>query len=198
VPCKTCGKPFTPSKLLFPVEKKNYQDDPFIAREWEAIRAYLEACFVLTIFGYSAPTTDVEAMQLLKDGWGPVSDRNMEQTEMINRQVPIMRRCVELGTPSSTRITMRSTTRSSSHGSASIQGDRVRLIGISIGRRSSSATILCGGTLEDYRISWSGLSRFSKWRPHETQNSLISSVGSARDGLARRSSSRTYRGVGSS
>jgi hypothetical protein len=70
---------------LFPVEKKNYQDDPFIAREWEAIRAYLEACFVLTIFGYSAPTTDVEAMQLLKDGWGPVSDRNMEQTEMINR-----------------------------------------------------------------------------------------------------------------
>ena len=83
--CRTCGKPFIPSRLLFPVEKKNYNDDPFIAREWQAVRAYLKHAFWLTVFGYSAPETDVEAVDLLKEGWGDPAERNMEQTEIINR-----------------------------------------------------------------------------------------------------------------
>lgn len=36
--CSTCGEPFEPSRLLFPVEKKNYQDGSLIEREW----AFLE------------------------------------------------------------------------------------------------------------------------------------------------------------
>ena len=40
---------------------------------------------MFTVFGYSAPSTDVEAVELLKDTWGNVSKRNMEQTEIINR-----------------------------------------------------------------------------------------------------------------
>jgi hypothetical protein len=83
--CRSCGKPFVPSKLLFPVEKKNYSDDLFIAREWEALRDYLKAAFMLTVFGYSAPTTDVEAADLLKEGWGTPAQRNMEQMEIVNR-----------------------------------------------------------------------------------------------------------------
>ncbi len=85
VRCKRCGIFFKPSNLLYPVENKNYQDGDFIQREWEAIRFFLKGCFMLTIFGYSAPKTDAEAIQLLKDGWGPVNDRNMEQTEVINK-----------------------------------------------------------------------------------------------------------------
>jgi hypothetical protein len=83
--CRTCGKPFVPSKLLFPVEHKNYNDDPFIAREWEAIGEYLKVAFMFTIFGYSAPTTDVEAVDLLREGWGTPAERNMEQMEILNR-----------------------------------------------------------------------------------------------------------------
>jgi hypothetical protein len=83
--CSRCGEAFQPSKLLFPVEKKNYQEDPFITHEWQAVRAYLKACFMLTIFGYSAPTTDVEAIDLLKTSWGTPQERNMEQTEIISR-----------------------------------------------------------------------------------------------------------------
>jgi hypothetical protein len=83
--CSTCGGFFQPSNLLFPVEEKNYQNDPFIAREWRAVRVYLEACFMLTVFGYSAPTTDVEAIELLKEGWGTSQQRNMEQTEIVSR-----------------------------------------------------------------------------------------------------------------
>lgn len=40
---------------------------------------------MLTIFGYSAPKTDLEAIKLLKEGWGNNEIRNMEQTEIINR-----------------------------------------------------------------------------------------------------------------
>jgi hypothetical protein len=84
--CRACGEPFLPSRLLFPVEQKDYDDDPFIAREWEAVRAYLGFAFILTVFGYSAPTTDVEAIDLLKEGWGTPGERNMEQMEIVNRR----------------------------------------------------------------------------------------------------------------
>ncbi len=84
-PCSRCNQPFSPSKLLYPVENKDYQSDSFIKREWEAAHHYLKGCLMFTAFGYSAPTTDKEAIELLKDGWGDIEDRAMEQTEVINR-----------------------------------------------------------------------------------------------------------------
>lgn len=83
--CSRCQELFVPSVLLFPVEHKDYQSDSFITREWEAARYFLSTCFMFTVFGYSAPTTDKEAIELLKTAWGDISDRTMEQTEIINR-----------------------------------------------------------------------------------------------------------------
>src|SRR5258707_3174524 len=83
--CSRCDNVFEPSRLLYPVESKNYQDGNFIQSQWAEVRYYLSRCFMLTIFGYSAPKTDVEAVALLKEGWGDVEDRSMEQTEIINR-----------------------------------------------------------------------------------------------------------------
>ena len=83
--CKYCGKPLVSSRLLFPVEHKDYQDGSIIEREWEAAQHFLREAFMITVFGYSAPVTDVEAIGLLKSAWGDVNDRNMEQTEIINR-----------------------------------------------------------------------------------------------------------------
>lgn len=83
--CSRCGEPFVPSQLLFPVEHKDYQSDPFIRNEWDAANHYLKGCFMFTAFGYSAPTTDKEAIELLKNGWGDAEERSMEQTEIINR-----------------------------------------------------------------------------------------------------------------
>lgn len=83
--CSRCGELFSPSALLFPVERKNYQDGHLIEREWNAMREYLNACFMFTVFGYSAPTTDVEAFELLKEAWGTVKRRQLEQTEIITR-----------------------------------------------------------------------------------------------------------------
>jgi hypothetical protein len=82
--CSQCGESFKPSQLLYPTGQKDYQD-PFIVNEWLAVQLYLKECFMFTIFGYSAPTTDKEAIDLLKKGWGDVKEREMEQTEVINQ-----------------------------------------------------------------------------------------------------------------
>jgi hypothetical protein len=82
--CARCGRHPEPIPLLYPVHKKDYTSDPFIAREWEAVRGALQEAFVLTIFGYSAPTTDVEAVSLLQEGWGPAAHRNLEEVEIID------------------------------------------------------------------------------------------------------------------
>ena len=58
--CSRRGNSFEPSRLLYPVENKNYQDGNFIQREWEAIRYYLKHCFMLTIFGVRHEVARVE------------------------------------------------------------------------------------------------------------------------------------------
>lgn len=82
--CSACGEQFVDSKLLFPVAKKNYADDPFISAEWAALRGLLGDAFALTIFGYGAPTSDAEAVSLMKEAWGEVEDRQFEEIEIID------------------------------------------------------------------------------------------------------------------
>ncbi len=82
--CSVCGNEFVPSRLLFPIKQKNYDEDPFIKGEWESLRVYLKDAYMLTIFGYSAPQSDVEATQLMRDAWGSPWSRNLEQTEIID------------------------------------------------------------------------------------------------------------------
>lgn len=84
-PCSVCRKPLKPVPLLYPIAKKNYQEDQFIANEWKMLKAYLKEAFMITIFGYSAPDADVGAMKLMKEAWGKVEDRSLEQTEIITK-----------------------------------------------------------------------------------------------------------------
>ncbi len=83
--CHVCGDVLTPSPLLYPVEKKNYHDGGLIEGEWKVVQSELRNAFMITVFGYSAPTTDVEAVGLLKGAWGDPMQRVMEQTEIITR-----------------------------------------------------------------------------------------------------------------
>ena len=39
---------------------------------------------MITVFGYSAPKSDIEAVKMMKKAWGPVNDRNMEEIELID------------------------------------------------------------------------------------------------------------------
>ena len=82
--CSKCMNLFTPSKLLFPVMQKNYNQDQYIRNEWDTVEWALKHSFMLTIFGYGAPSTDVEAVELLKKAWNGTKERYMEQVEVID------------------------------------------------------------------------------------------------------------------
>lgn len=79
-----CGRPLVPSRLLYLVTRKNYNADKFISGEWEAVKQAMRDAFAITFFGYGAPKTDVEAMDLLRAGWGTPTTRQFEETEIIN------------------------------------------------------------------------------------------------------------------
>ena len=73
--CPICGKPFTPTRLLYPVGQKDYTSDPFIKAEWDGLRSALRNAFSITVFGYGAPRSDTEAVGLMKEAWGDVDER---------------------------------------------------------------------------------------------------------------------------
>ncbi len=77
---------YEPTKLLYPVEQKNYNDDEYLLTEWGCTKDRLnsEHTKLVTIFGYGAPATDVEAVKLLNEAWGGSDRRNMEQIEIID------------------------------------------------------------------------------------------------------------------
>ena len=82
--CPDCGDPFDDVPLLYPVEQKGYSSDPYIATAWESARWFFREAFVLTIFGYSAPDSDRDAVDLLKNAWLGRSPREMEHVEMVD------------------------------------------------------------------------------------------------------------------
>ena len=82
--CSRCGALMKPSKLLYPVKHKNYNDDLFIKTEWDVLRHKLSRAYFLTIFGYSAPTTDVEARSLMLEVWKENSTRELAEVEVID------------------------------------------------------------------------------------------------------------------
>lgn len=67
--CAVCNNPFKQTKLLYPIKTKDYTTDPFIASEWKALERYIDNSFILSIFGYSAPTTDIEARNIMLKAW---------------------------------------------------------------------------------------------------------------------------------
>ncbi|MBI3510942.1 MAG: hypothetical protein HY064_09760 [Bacteroidetes bacterium] len=83
---KDSGVYFEPTQLLFPVTNKNYNQDDFTIGQWELTKDFMHSSTTkrLTIFGYGAPSSDVEAIRLMSEAWGDPSKRNMEQVEIID------------------------------------------------------------------------------------------------------------------
>ena len=81
--CSKCGQPFKRSALLYPIRRKSYAENQFIANEWAQLRWGFKNAFMITIFGYSGPKTDEEAIYAMKQAWGEGGGREMEQTSFI-------------------------------------------------------------------------------------------------------------------
>jgi hypothetical protein len=82
--CTECGQPYQRTPLLYPVANKNYRDDPFIANEWTMLEAKLGKAFMLTIFGYSAPASDIDARSIMQLAWNRNERRHMSQIEIVD------------------------------------------------------------------------------------------------------------------
>lgn len=82
--CSQCGASLIPTKLLYPVSQKNYEDDEFISRQWITVADVFKRACMVTIFGYGAPTSDASAIKLLKRAWGDVNERALEEVEIID------------------------------------------------------------------------------------------------------------------
>lgn len=80
-----CNKVYSErSRLLYPIAEKNYgEQDLLIKDAWNMLRQGLKNAYLLTIFGYSAPASDYEAMSIFKEAWGPSAQRELEQIEII-------------------------------------------------------------------------------------------------------------------
>lgn len=84
--CSGCGRPFRRMPLLYPVRNKDYAADPAIAAHWDLFRFELDQAFMVTVFGYSGPKTDAEAITAMSSAWGNLSKRSMEQFAFITFQ----------------------------------------------------------------------------------------------------------------
>jgi len=81
--CPECDRDLIPSRLLYPISIKNYVNDTFIKTEWEILKKGLRQAMTLTIFGYGAPATDQEAVDIMKSAWDK-DTRLIERTEIID------------------------------------------------------------------------------------------------------------------
>lgn len=82
--CSACKMPFSPTKLLYPVKHKDYNADLYIKDQWERLRRHLNRAYFLTIFGYSAPISDVEAKTLMLEVWKANRSLELAEVEIID------------------------------------------------------------------------------------------------------------------
>ncbi len=82
-----CSEIYQSSPLLYPIQEKNYASNQFIFNEWKLFKIYLERAFMVTIFGYSGPKSDQEAIDAMKKAWREdIDQRNLKQAAFISHQ----------------------------------------------------------------------------------------------------------------
>lgn len=86
--CHKCGRPLGPTKLLYPIGQKNYDSDPFIRGEWEILREAISEAYMMQIFGYSAPRTDVEAKSIMHSAWDTNQTHELAEIEIVDMKPP--------------------------------------------------------------------------------------------------------------
>lgn len=82
--CPECAEDFSAVPLLYPIEEKDDSKNPYIQRNWDAAEKFFRDAFTLTIFGYGAPDSDAEAVDLLRSAWMDRSDRTFEHIQIID------------------------------------------------------------------------------------------------------------------
>lgn len=82
--CLKCGAKLEPSQLLYPILNKEYTEDVYINDEWNRLSFWINNAYFITIFGYSAPKTDVAAKKILIDAINCNELKRLSQIEIID------------------------------------------------------------------------------------------------------------------
>ncbi len=64
--CPNCFRDFEQMPLLYPIGKKDYNGKPIIKNEWARAKDVLSKAAGITVYGYGASVTDIEAVELMK------------------------------------------------------------------------------------------------------------------------------------
>ncbi len=85
--CPLCHGTLRPLKLLFPIKHKDYNKDPFIKAQWDYFQSILDKGAITTVFGYKAPDSDVEAMEMIRSAFNKLGEysRQFDDIEIIER-----------------------------------------------------------------------------------------------------------------
>ncbi|MCZ6802847.1 MAG: hypothetical protein O7D86_02640 [Proteobacteria bacterium] len=82
--CPQCGNEYISPKLLYPITQKDYTTDKYIREQWDLLEYFLANAFTFTIFGYGAPSTDIKAIEVMKNAWKKESNREIENIQIID------------------------------------------------------------------------------------------------------------------
>lgn len=82
--CNKCKKPLSPARLLYPITQKNYSSDPVIEDQWKLLKNTLKIAYFLTIFGYGAPVSDIDAINLMLRIWKNNSTLELAEIDIID------------------------------------------------------------------------------------------------------------------
>jgi hypothetical protein len=84
--CPTCHEQFSDVSLLYPITNKNYSENNnrYIREAWNSANWFFKNAFTITIFGYGAPSSDIDAVELLRSAWLEDSARTFEHIEVID------------------------------------------------------------------------------------------------------------------
>jgi hypothetical protein len=97
--CPICCEPFQPTNLLYPITKKNYRNDDFISKNWDDVEKHISESYMLTIFGYSAPSSDKEAVSLLKKAWEKSGAKKFGELSIIDKDEEVKGKWVDFIVP---------------------------------------------------------------------------------------------------
>lgn len=82
--CHRCHKDLSKSTLLYPIGRKDYNSDVVIKNSWNILKDVLGRAYIITIFGYSAPVSDIEAKTILLDNYRNSKHLELSEIEIIN------------------------------------------------------------------------------------------------------------------
>ena len=81
--CPNCGNKYIMPKLMYPVSNKNYSQNIFIKDQWQKFDDYIQRAGIITIWGYSAPSSDIDAKERMLKAFSRTF-RKLDQIEIID------------------------------------------------------------------------------------------------------------------